>query len=257
MPPARAVSTAPDHACALLSNRAVRCWGQNDDGQLGDGTTTPRLTAVAVHGLAGAVDVSAGYGYTCAVLAGGGLVKCWGLANELAPESRKYGDVPVTVGGIANAIAVSAGDDVACALLSDHTVACWGDNSRGELGNGTRARSANPVVVPGLSGVQAVDAGDASVCVVMQADGTVRCWGSAGDYAPDVPNDVLTPTQVPGLTGAVSVSADPYESCAALGGGTVDCWAIASGMQPAAVPGLTGVKEYGYTRDGQQTVHST
>lgn len=66
-----AVTTAGDHACALLSNRAVRCWGQNDQGQLGDGRTTPRLTAVAVRGLSNVIDVSAAWPYTCAVVDGG------------------------------------------------------------------------------------------------------------------------------------------------------------------------------------------
>jgi alpha-tubulin suppressor-like RCC1 family protein len=258
--PATAVSTGTDHACALLSDRTVRCWGQNDRGQLGDGTTTPRLTAVGVRGLIGVIDVSAGYGYTCAVLdrgAGNGPVRCWGADKWLAHGSRNYGDVPAAIGGITDAIAVSAGEGIACAVLSDRTVECWGDNSRGALGNGTRASSSTPALVPGLSGVRAIDAGDESVCVVMQADGTVRCWGSAGDYAPDVPNDVLTPSQVPGLTGAVSVTADPYKSCAVLQGGTVDCWAIGThNLTPAALPGLTGVRAFAYTRDGQQTEHS-
>ncbi len=209
VPSATAVSTASDHACALLSDRTVRCWGQNDQGQLGDGTTTPRLTAVAVRGLSNVIDVSAAWPYTCAVVDGGsgsGPVKCWGASNKWTgngPSNRSL--VPITVGGITDALAVTAGGGSACALLADRTVECWGDNSRGELGNGTRASSSTPVVVPGLSGVQAIDAGDGSVCAVMQ-DAMVRCWGSAGDYEPDVPNDVLTPTQVPGLTGAVLVS---------------------------------------------------
>jgi alpha-tubulin suppressor-like RCC1 family protein len=259
-----AVSTASDHACALLSDRTVRCWGQNDQGQLGDGTTTPRLTAVAVRGLSNVIDVSAVWPYTCAVVDGGsgsGPVKCWGASNKWTgngPSNRSL--VPITVGGITDAVAVTAGSGSTCALLADHTVECWGDNSLGELGNGTRASSSTPVVVPGLSGVQAINAGDGSVCAVMQ-NSTVRCWGSAGEYEPDVPNDVLTPTPVPGLTGAVSVSADPYTSCAVLQGGTVECWAMSANtgtpaFTPVAVPGLSAVKAYAYTRDGQQTEHS-
>jgi alpha-tubulin suppressor-like RCC1 family protein len=258
-PPVAAVSTATDHACALLADGTVRCWGQNNRGQLGDGTRTARLTPVAVKGLADVTSVSTSYGYTCAVVsagAGGGTVKCWGSEQSSATGWRRYGEVPVTVSGVANAIAVSAGGAVACALLSDHTVSCWGDNSRGEMGDGTRATSSSPVVVPGLSGVQAVAVGDASACAVMQADGSVRCWGSAGDYVPDIPNDLLTPVAVPGLTGAVSVSADPYQSCALLDSGTVDCWAIGSGMQPSQLSGLTGVKQFAYARDGQQTDHT-
>jgi hypothetical protein len=257
---ATAVSTAEDHACALFSDGTVRCWGKNDQGQLGDGTTTRRLTAVAVRGLGGVIEVSAGFGYTCALVdAGGGSgpVKCWGAPSGwsgVGPSHRTV--VPVNIGGVTNAIAISAGIGVACALRADRTVECWGDNSRGELGNGTRASSSSPVPVPGLSGVQAIDAGDQTVCVIMQSAGAVRCWGSAGYVAPDIPLDTLTPTAVPGVTGAVSVSASPYKACALLQAGTVECWAMSSHpFTAAALPGLSGVKVFAFSFDGQQTEH--
>jgi hypothetical protein len=261
VPSATAVSTAADHACALFSDGTVRCWGKNDQGQLGDGTRTSRLTPVAVRGLSGVIEVSAGFGYTCALVdAGGGSgpVKCWGAPSSWSGVGPSHGTlVPGTIGGFNNAIAVSAGSGVACALLSDRTVECWGDNSRGELGNGTRASSSSPVLVAGLSGVQAINAGDTAVCVVMQSTGAVSCWGSAGYVAPDVPLDTLTPTAVPGVTGAVSVSASPYNACALLQAGTVDCWAMSNHpFTPAAVPGLSGVKVFAFSFDGQQTEHT-
>jgi len=258
---ATAVSTAEDHACARFADGTVRCWGKNDQGQLGDGTRTSRLTPVAVRGLSGVIEVSAGFGFTCAVVdAGGGSgpVKCWGAPSNWRGVGPSHGTlVPVAIGGITDAIAVSSGIGIACALLSDRTVECWGDNSRGELGDGTRASSSTPVLVPGLSGVQAISAGDTTVCVVMQSTGAVRCWGSAGYVAPDVPLDTLTPTAVPGVSGAVSVTASPYNACALLQAGTVDCWAMSSHpFTPAAVPGLSGVKVFAFSFDGQQTEHT-
>ena len=258
---ATAVSTAEDHACALFSDGTVRCWGRNDQGQLGDGTRTSRLTPVAVRGLSGVIEVSAGLGFTCAVVdvgGGSGPVKCWGAPSRWLGVGPSHGTpVPVTIGGVTDAIAVSSGIGIACALLSDRTVECWGDNSRGELGNGTRAGSSTPVRVPGLSGVQTISAGDTTVCVVMQSTGAVRCWGSAGYVAPDVPLDTLTPTAVPGVSGAVSVSASPYNACALLQAGTVDCWAMSNHpFAPAAVPGLSGVKVFAFSIDGQQTEHT-
>ena len=258
---ATAVSTAEDHACALFSDGTVRCWGKNDQGQLGDGTRTSRLTPVAVRGLSGVIQVSAAPGYTCALVdvgGGSGPVKCWGAPSSWSGVGPSHGTlVPVTIGGVTDAIAVSAGSGIACALLSDRTVECWGDNSRGELGNGTRASSSTPVIVPGLSGVQAVDAGGETVCVIMQAAGAVRCWGSAGYYAPDVPLDTLTPTAVPGVTGAVSVTASPYNACAFLRAGTVECWAMSRHpFTAAALPGLSGVKVFAFSFDGQQTDHT-
>src|SRR4051794_7034931 len=80
-PHATAVSTSGGHACGLLSDATVKCWGANQMGQLGEGTPPRRLTAVAVPGLAGATSVSAGGGMTCAVLVDG-TARCWG-ANDL------------------------------------------------------------------------------------------------------------------------------------------------------------------------------
>lgn len=258
---ATAVSTAGDHACALFTGGTVRCWGQNDQGQLGDGTRTSRLTPVAVRGLSGVIQVSAAQGYTCALIdAGGGSgpVKCWGAPSSWSGVGQSHGTlVPVTIGGVTDAIDVSAGGGLACALLSDRTVECWGDNSRGELGDGTRGSSTTPVVVPGLSGVQAIDAGDRTVCVVMQSAGAVRCWGSAGYVVPDVPLDTLSPAAVPGVTGAVSVTASPNNACALLQAGTVQCWAMSSHPFTAAVvPGLSGVKAFAFSFDGEQTEHT-
>ncbi len=258
---ATAVSTAEDHACALFTGGTVRCWGKNDQGQLGDGTRTSRLTPVAVRGLSGVIQVSAAPGYTCALVeAGGGSgpVKCWGAPSSWSGVGPSHGTlVPVTIDGVTDAIAVSASSGIACALLSDRTVECWGDNSRGELGNGTRASSSTPAIVPGLNGVQAVDAGEGTVCVIMQADGAVRCWGSAGEYVPDVPRDTLTPTAVPGVSGAVSLTASPYNACALLQAGTVECWTMNSHpFTPAALPRLSGVKVFAFSFDGQQTDHT-
>ena len=255
---ATAVTTAARHTCALLSDRTVRCWGANDQGQLGDGTRTRRLTAVAVRGLSNVIEVSGSSSYTCALVddgGGSGPVECWGAWVGSQPKFRSL--VPVAVKGVTDAIAVSAGIGIACALLSDHTVECWGDNSRGAFGNGTRDSSSSPVVVPELSNVQSVDAGEAHVCVVMQDRGTVRCWGWSGELGPiEQAGDVLTPALVPRLTGALSVDADVYHSCAVLIGGTPKCWSNFDTPKPRAEPGLNGVKTFAWAEDGQQTVHS-
>jgi len=141
------------HGCALLADGSVRCWGNNAKGELGNGTTTDTGTAVPVLGVSGATAVGAGGAHSCAVVSGGTVV-CWGnnIAGQLGNGSTAnldggVGNGLVTVSGIANAKAVVAGGCHTCALLTDGNVQCWGDNSYGQLGNGTTASSSTPVTV--------------------------------------------------------------------------------------------------------------
>jgi alpha-tubulin suppressor-like RCC1 family protein len=83
----------------------------------------------------------------------------------------------VAVTGITDAVAIYAGDHHSCALIADGTARCWGNNSVGQLGNGTATHSYVPVAVTGMSDAAAITAGGAHSCAVL-ADGTARCWGN-------------------------------------------------------------------------------
>jgi alpha-tubulin suppressor-like RCC1 family protein len=254
-PKATAVSTGPGHACALLSNATVKCWGNNRKGELGDGTQTRRLTAVSVQGLAGATGVSAGYRMSCASLADG-TATCWGANHlgQLGDGTTTGRSTPVAVRGLTGVVAVDAGGSGACALLANQTVACWGENTYGGLGNGTRAHSRTPVAVPGLTDISAVSMGEQHACA-LHSNGTVSCWGWSGHLGPVVnPADRLSPTLMPGLTDVVAVSADPYRSCALTAKGLASCWTGFS--RPAVVRGFANVRAFSSSLDGQQTDHS-
>jgi alpha-tubulin suppressor-like RCC1 family protein len=126
------------HSCAIVSGQA-QCFGDDRNGQLGDGTTTasPVSAPVTVQGLAGVpVQLALGAQFSCALITGG-TVQCWGDATIGEGDAGDAGLAlaPVTI--LTGATAIAAGDYTACARMSDTTVKCWGRNVEGELGIGT------------------------------------------------------------------------------------------------------------------------
>ena len=133
---------------------AVLCWGNNEAGQLGDGTTTNRFTPVAVRGLGSGVQaITAGVEHTCALLVSGGI-KCWGnnAYGQLGDGSGSDHGTPVDVihlGGPAQQVHAAAHHT--CAVVAGGAL-CWGANDVGQLGDGTTAGKLAPVPVHGMHG---------------------------------------------------------------------------------------------------------
>src|SRR5579884_1774354 len=163
-----AVAAGGQHAVALMSDGTVESWGQNHDGQLGDGTTASSKVPVPVSGITNAVAVSAANLYSMALLADGSVV-AWGYNafGQLGDGTTTDRSIPVSVTGLDQpATAISAGGNLSSnghsmALLADGTVATWGCNAGGELGDGTLASSSAPVLANGVTGAIAVSAGGA------------------------------------------------------------------------------------------------
>jgi alpha-tubulin suppressor-like RCC1 family protein len=133
---------------------------------------------------------------------------------------------PVVVSNLTNATAVvsGSGEVFACALRSDGTVSCWGDNSAGELGNGTIGTVAStPGPVSGLTGVRSIVAGPQKVMAIL-ADGTLAAWGASRCVGNGTATDSLIPVVVPGLSHVVGAAAGRCHACALLDDGTVECW---------------------------------
>jgi alpha-tubulin suppressor-like RCC1 family protein len=197
---ARVVANA-DHTCALLTTGAIRCWGDNSFGALGDGTTHNSPTPVAVVGITHAVQIDLGEVHTCALLADG-RAQCWGYNHwgELGDGTTRDSSVPVTVSGIVGARAVSAAQTGTCVIVSDGRVLCWGEGTTGQLGDGKWESSITPVEVAGIEGATAITGHVQTKCVAVAHD-SLRCWGwnmagSLGNGDPNAHSD--TPVAVIG-----------------------------------------------------------
>ncbi len=224
------ISLGVNHTCAVTAAGAVKCWGMNEFGELGDGTSTDRLRPTDVSAMSGgAIAVSAGGSHTCALTTTGG-VKCWGKnqQGQLGDGTLVNRLTPVDVSGLSSGVtAISAGVDHTCALTSAAGIKCWGSNYWGQLGDGTSTNRPTPVDVSGLiGGVSAMASGYAHTCALTTAGG-VKCWGmnQSGQLGDRTIANRLTPVNVSSLSGGVMALVTGYNhSCALTTTGGVKCW---------------------------------
>jgi alpha-tubulin suppressor-like RCC1 family protein len=235
------------HTCALLENGKVQCWGLNGAGQLGNGVTQEflgRNKPGDVIGLPSAATmISAGPSHTCAVVMDG-TMWCWGNdefgqlgdGSVVKAAAVKGKATPVKVASLENVTLMAAGERHTCAM-ADKVVYCWGDNSRGQLGNGTADSSPLPQIVAGINpDVSALTAGETHTCALSPAQSElmkgIQCWGdnAYGQMGHSFPEKYsTTPVDVEGVTGEVAQISAGYEfTCALSKDEQAFCWGITS-----------------------------
>jgi len=140
--------------CGLTGDGRVLCWGDNDTGQLGDGTRTDRPKPTAVLGIDDAIMIDVGDVHACA-LRRTGRVQCWGRNEFGAVGDGTMGPstvrpTPVEVQGLADVAAIALGGAHSCARRREGEILCWGVNNFGQLGDGSNVLWPAPHPVVGL-----------------------------------------------------------------------------------------------------------
>jgi hypothetical protein len=250
------ISAGGGTTCALMGGQSVWCWGENDQGQLGNGSVgggaNPTPTEVAGLPPAAQVEVSPGGAFVCALLQSGGI-DCWGgnVSGNLGDQTLTQSATPQPVDGISNATSIAVGTSHACAVVTaapgstpTNQLWCWGDNGAGELGEGSTnsgsipTRSEIPVIATQVSGctmgcpppveVTAVACGDQFTCVLVPG-GKAECWGDnsvgqLGDGMSGSSTSTASPQNVSGLSGVTAIFAGPEQVCAQMASGALECW---------------------------------
>jgi alpha-tubulin suppressor-like RCC1 family protein len=251
------------HCCARFADGSVKCWGWNDECELGLGDQENRgddpsevgsaLPTVDLGNGRTAIAIAVAGGHSCAVL-DDGTVKCWGwdalglgTFDAFGCNPGEMGDSLPTVdlGSGRTAVAVATGGAVSCALLDDGSAKCWGGNASGQLGlghtelvgygPGEMGDALPPIDLGTGRSAIAISLGGFHSCALLD-DATVKCWGSNGVHQLGL-GDTLDRGDDPGEMGdalpavdlgtgrtALAVAAGLMQTCALLDDGSVKCW---------------------------------
>lgn len=171
------------HTCSVRFDGRVLCWGGNQQGQLGDGTTEARTSPVRVPlPAASVVALAAGFRHTCAALTTG-EVYCWGenIDGQVSPAGDPIVTTPTRVPiegvGLHGVNGLAAGEYHTCAALADGRIVCWGSHRQGQLGIGLGSFESGPATVPLPAAALQVTAGDFFTCALLLEDRSVWCFG--------------------------------------------------------------------------------
>lgn len=253
------VSVGEGHACAVVSDNTLSCWGWNEDGQVGNGTTIDRVSPQGIGSEIVWSSVSAGRQHTCGISVSLSLY-CWGdnqgpetFGAQVGSGQLGLGDVtdrvvPTRVGTRTDWASVSSGYFHTCAITSAGAMYCWGQNLQNAVGDGTQSARLSPVQVGSAMNWRSVSSGDDFTCGVSTLN-ALYCWGfnyfgqlGTGDTA-----NRSVPTRIASTVEWSQVSAGANHVCGLAVGGSLYCWGwglygqLGGGTRPEEITSPTQV----------------
>ena len=263
----QSITAGGEYTCALTNEGKAYCWGLNNQGRLGNNSTTNSRIPVAVQmpaGVARFQSIAIGYAHTCALTAEG-KAYCWGWNHQgqLGNNSTTSSSTPVAVqmpAGVSfQSIAVGIGHT--CALTNEGKAYCWGWNNQGQLGNNSTTSSSTPVAVQMPAGVsfKSIAAVYYHTCALTN-EGKAYCWGN-NEYG-QLGNNSTTNSSIPLAVSSVGVNVPVEQSASRL-----YKWnnAVQPGTPLAATNAVATLPEVGssfrirvsLTADGNKTLQNT
>lgn len=221
-----AVSAGGEHTCAISDDGTTYCWGAGENGQLGHGRSSGSFQPVAVAGGLAFTVIAAGGSHTCA-LDVSGQAFCWGDNGSGQTGTDPATGVlnePHSVSGALRFTYISAGQAHTCGIAEDGTAYCWGQNTHGQLGDGTTTDRSTPTAVLGFRFVQ-LDAGAGHTCAVA-GNGIGYCWGlnDFGQLGNGTRVNAPAPQRLTGRRRFLQVSAGATHSCGIVRRVDAVCW---------------------------------
>ncbi|HSJ25421.1 MAG TPA: protein kinase [Longimicrobiales bacterium] len=214
------------HTCLLSAAGALSCWGGNDRGQLGDGTTTRRQAAADVAVPEPVSVIATGVSHSCAIGLSG-AAWCWGsnATGQLGDGTTASRPGPTRVAGDERFVAIAAGTAHTCALAAGGALFCWGQNTDGQVGDGSTTNRLRPVRVGGNRQFRSVVVGWSHTCAI-GADGMTYCWGrnESGQLGDGGTTGRATPAPVAGGNTFTALAAGSGHTCGVHTNGTLMCW---------------------------------
>ena len=225
----RHIAAGSHFTCGLSTDDKVFCWGRNDGGQLGTGSTAESSsTPGQVAGTRSYHQVSTGIGSVACAINKARAAFCWG-SGPLGNGSNRS-RVPVRVNGNLAWARLTVGASFVCGITTAGETWCWGANNRGQLGNGTRIASATPVQSAEGFSIAKIEAGGSHICALL-VDARAFCWGDrvgVGTGGGGI-GRVLVPTPVGGIRRWNDITAGPLHSCGVTVIGRGFCWGLGVG----------------------------